>query len=145
MSLQIALSARTRVREVSEDPGLDMTAGLSVTLLPHIDGGLVHPTVDGPVLSPLPVTESDGEPTEVPVDDLNTVVRRAGDVEDIGAAGDHLSLHPQSATRVVNHNIYHGTQSQSKPDSHQLRPTITVPGAAVEKEDKKEPCCPGDD
>ena len=105
MSLQIPVSARTGVREVPEDPGLDVTVGVSVALLPHVDGGLVKPAVDRPVLGSLPVTESYGEATEVSVDDLNTVIRRTGDVENVGTAGYHLSLHAQTSTGVVNHNI----------------------------------------
>ena len=105
VSLQIAFSAGTRVGEVPEDPGLNVTVALSVTFLPHVDGGLVKPAVDRPVLGSLPVTKSYGEATEVSVDDLNTVIRRTGDVENVGTAGYHLSLHAQTSTRVVNHNI----------------------------------------
>ena len=115
MSLQIPVSARTGVGEVPEDPGLDVTVGLPVAFLPHVDGGLVHPAVDRPVLSSLPVTKCDGEAAEVAVDDLDAVVRRAGDVEHIGTAGYHLSLHTQPTARVVNNNIYQGTVSQSIP------------------------------
>ena len=111
MGLQIPLSAGAGIGEVPEDPGLDVTVAVPVTFLPHVDGSLVHPAVDRPVLSSLPVTESDGEATEVPVDDLNTVVRGAGDVEDIGTAGYHLSLHTQPTPRVVNNHIYQDTQS----------------------------------
>ena len=113
MSLQIPVSARTGVREVPEDPSLDVTVGVSVAFLPHVDGGLVQPAVDRPVLSSLPVTKSDGEAAEVAVDDLDTVVRRAGDVEDIRTAGNHLSLQAQSTARVVNNNIYKGTNQCS--------------------------------
>ena len=109
MSLQIPVSARTGVREVPEDPGLDVTVGVSVALLPHVDGGLVQPAVDWPVLSSLPVAESDGEAAEVAVDDLDAMVRRTGDVEDIRTAGNHLSLQAQPTARVVNNNIYQAT------------------------------------
>ena len=112
MSLQIPVSARTGVRQVPEHPGLDLAVGLPVTFLPHVDGSLVQPAVDRPVLGPLPVTQSDGEPPEVPVDDLDAVVRRAGDVEHVGAAGDHLALQTKSTAGVVNDNIYHDTVSQ---------------------------------
>ena len=105
MSLQIPVSARTGVGQVPEHPGLDLAVGLPVTFLPHVDGSLVQPAVDGPVLGSLPVTESYGEATEVSVDDLNTVIRRTGDVENVGTAGYHLSLHAQTSARVVNHNI----------------------------------------
>ena len=112
MSLQIPVSARTGVGQVPEHPGLDLAVGLPVTFLPHVDGSLVQPAVDGPVLGSLPVTQSDGEPPEVPVDDLDAVVRRAGDVEHVGAAGDHLALQTKTTAGVVNDNIYHDTVSQ---------------------------------
>ena len=59
----------------------------------------------------LSIAESDREPAEVAVDDLDVVVRRTGDVEDVGTAGDHLLLHGQTRGGV-DHHIYHGSDSE---------------------------------
>ena len=52
----------------------------------------------------LAIAECDGEPAEVPVDDLNAVVSGTGDVEHAGVAGDHLLVLTLS-TRIMNNNI----------------------------------------
>ena len=53
MGLQVPLRARAGVPLLPEDPGTDVTLRVAVTLLPHVDHGLVQPAVDGPVLSSL--------------------------------------------------------------------------------------------
>ena len=55
-------------------------------------------------LSHLPIAESDREPAEVPVDDLDVVILGAGDVEGLGTAGDDLSLQSPSV-RFVDHQV----------------------------------------
>ena len=55
-------------------------------------------------LSHLPIAESDREPAEVPVDDLDVVILGAGDVEGLGTAGDDLSLQSASV-RFVDHQV----------------------------------------
>ena len=55
-------------------------------------------------LPDLAITECDGEPPEVPVDDLDGVVGRAGDVEGGGAARNHL-LHLAVTPGVVNNHV----------------------------------------
>ena len=55
-------------------------------------------------LSHLSVAESDREPAEVPVDDLDVVILGAGDVEGLGTAGDDLSLQSPSVV-FVDHQV----------------------------------------
>ena len=88
-------------------------------------------------LPDLAITECDGEPPKVPVDDLDGVVGGAGDVEGGGAARYHL-LHLPVTPGVVNHHVWSNCVGRTIRQNGS-KCNLTIMTIDVEKIDDEQP------